>query len=112
MDILTVRRNKPAMDDQGEIFEACKTAANEMEARLTAPPTMMYPLVMIAAKRTERNRRMPMCPECEAEGHASELRTGGAWETDWYGRLTYYRCRVCGEHFVQQDDGEISLAAE
>ena len=54
---------------------------------------------------------MPPCPECEAEGVASDLQIEGMWETDWYGRLTYYKCRNCREHLVQQDDGEIGIAA-
>jgi transposase-like protein len=58
------------------------------------------------------NRAMPTCPECEAEGALRELQTEGSWETDWYGRITYYICPTCRERFVQQDEGEVAIAAE
>ena len=55
---------------------------------------------------------MPTCPECEVDGAPRELQTEGSWETDWYGRITYYVCPTCQERFVQQDEGEVSIAAE
>jgi hypothetical protein len=55
---------------------------------------------------------MPTCPECEVEGVVCELQKEGAWNTDWYGRLTWYRCTTCGEYFVQRNDDEVEISAE
>ena len=46
------------------------------------------------------------CPDCEIKmKHISGM------NTDWYGRLDYYKCKYCKEEFVSQDNGELAIAA-
>jgi hypothetical protein len=54
---------------------------------------------------------MTNCPDCEVEGGFGTLVVICSFDTDWYGRLTYYRCTYCKEEFVQQDDREIDIPA-
>jgi len=52
------------------------------------------------------------CPECDVEGVAARLDLLWSRETDWYGQLAYYQCPACRIRFVQQDDGDMEIAAE
>ena len=52
------------------------------------------------------------CPDCEVEGVLLPLEVVSTFDTDWYGRLTYYHCATCDGEFVQCDDGEIEMAAD
>jgi transposase-like protein len=46
------------------------------------------------------------CPDCE-----TKVKHLGGMDTDWYGRLDYYKCKCCKEKFVSRDGGELDIAA-
>lgn len=46
------------------------------------------------------------CPDCE-----TEVKHIGGMNTDWYGRLDYYKCKCCKEKFVSRDGDELEIAA-
>lgn len=46
------------------------------------------------------------CPDCE-----TKVKYLHGMDTDWYGRLDYYKCKCCKERFVSQDGGELTIAA-
>jgi hypothetical protein len=52
------------------------------------------------------------CPDCEIEDVLASLEVVRSFETDWYGRLTYFHCGSCGGDFVQSDHGEIEPAGD
>jgi len=48
----------------------------------------------------------PLCPDCGAE-----VKLTDSINTDRYGKLVYYNCKVCKEEFVSKDGGELAIAA-
>lgn len=46
------------------------------------------------------------CPDCEIK-----VKHLGGMNTDWYGRLDYYKCKCCKEKFVSRDGDELEIAA-
>lgn len=53
------------------------------------------------------------CPECEHECECAGRRITmtGSMNTDWYGKLRWFKCRCCGAKLVSQDGGELEIAA-
>jgi hypothetical protein len=49
--------------------------------------------------------KIVLCPDCQ-----EELKLMHSFETDWYGKLTYYWCVSCEVEFVTRDDGEPEYA--
>jgi len=47
-----------------------------------------------------------LCPDCGAE-----VKLTDSINTDRYGKLVYYNCKVCKEEFVSKDGGELAIAA-
>jgi hypothetical protein len=66
-----------------------------------------------------KKQKKPLCIECEPDEHGKggcvcggkKLTDKGVWDTDWYGKLHYYKCRCCGETLVSQDGHELEIAA-
>jgi predicted SprT family Zn-dependent metalloprotease len=46
------------------------------------------------------------CPDCD-----TKLRLVNELNTDWYGNLKYYYCKVCKERLVSRDNGDLEIAA-
>ena len=57
---------------------------------------------------TKKKSKTPqiVCPDCD-----TKVRLVNELDTDWYGNLKYYQCKVCKERFVSQNGGELSIAA-
>lgn len=53
----------------------------------------------------EKKKKM-LCPDCE-----TPVKLTNELNTDWYGNLKYYRCKVCKEIFVARNNGELQIAA-
>lgn len=58
-------------------------------------------------------KTLPKCPDCEIDCVClgKKLKDKGEYNTDWYGKLHYYRCSCCKSTFVSQDNGELEIAA-
>lgn len=64
-------------------------------------------------------RKKPLCPNCESDEHGKggcvcggkKLTDKGEIDTDWYGKLHYYKCRCCEETSVSQDGNDLEIAA-
>jgi transposase-like protein len=46
------------------------------------------------------------CPDC-----GTKIKHTGGFDTDWYGRLDYYKCKCCKETFVSQNNKELAITA-
>lgn len=54
-----------------------------------------------------------LCPECvlECSCNGKKLKEPVAYNTKWYGRLTYYFCTCCKTRFVSQNGDALEIAA-
>jgi len=94
---------------KSEIIEKLKPCCNGYDLPLSLN------IVLVSEILTEpsvgENAVLPhvsnhVCPDCE-----TKVKYVGGMDTDWYGRLDYYKCKCCKERFVSQDGGELSIAA-
>jgi hypothetical protein len=56
---------------------------------------------------------LPLCPDCNIECSCGgkKLKSKGSLKTDWYGKLSYYKCSCCKTTYVSQNNGELETAA-
>lgn len=52
------------------------------------------------------NASIRYCPDCE-----TKVKHLGGMDTEWYGRLDYYKCKCCKGKFVSRDGGELEITA-
>jgi hypothetical protein len=63
---------------------------------------------------TAKKSKKTYCPDCKDDCvcDGKKLKQlGEPLKTDWYGKLTYYKCSCCKTKFVSQDGDELETAA-
>jgi len=68
---------------------------------------ILYP-IYIAGKEW-RLINKTLCPDCN--NPIKQVRMTSELNTDWYGKLVYYKCPSCKEEFVSRRGGELEIAA-
>ena len=65
------------------------------------------------ATTAKRKRRKLLCPGCKDEClcRGRRLRYVKSYDTDWYGRLSYYKCSCCKTTFVSRSGASLEVAA-